>query len=253
MDAFRAPVSDHALAPASPRRAVAAGSRPGQSPARCGPAASGFRCCGRRGGSGLGPGGLGGWRRCGPSRPRLLLPRRPVPGCGSRSSRWRRSPSSSLVCVRCRPCHGRCPSSPCSSARAEPQSRFTAPSTGVCAGRHTLELVLEMKDAIGVAPGRACRGADPHDRACRVRRHRRPARGGGWHGREIRDPLPAARPRGCRAFPRGWSAGSVGAGSGYASPRTARGACARCSANCCVAATGPVPSTGASARAPAPP
>ena len=44
-----------------------------------------------------------------------------------------------------------------------------------------------------------------------------PAAAAGWHGREIRDPLPQ-RVRGAVArFPRGWSAGTVGRGSGYRS------------------------------------
>jgi DNA invertase Pin-like site-specific DNA recombinase len=42
-----------------------------------------------------------------------------------------------------------------------------------------------------------------------------PPAAAGWHGREIRDPLP---PRGAEAttrFPRGWSAGAVARGTGY--------------------------------------
>ena len=38
----------------------------------------------------------------------------------------------------------------------------------------------------------------------------------GWHGREIRDPLPKRVRDAVARFPRGWSAGGVGPGSGYA-------------------------------------
>ena len=48
-----------------------------------------------------------------------------------------------------------------------------------------------------------------------------PPRSAGWHGREIRDPLPQ-RIRDAAQFPRGWSAGSVGRGSGFASPDGSR-------------------------------
>ena len=49
-----------------------------------------------------------------------------------------------------------------------------------------------------------------------------PAAAAGWHGREIRDPLPQ-RVRGTVArFPRGWSAGSVGPGTGYLSRNGSR-------------------------------
>ena len=48
-----------------------------------------------------------------------------------------------------------------------------------------------------------------------------PPRSAGWHGREIRDPLPQ-RIRDAAQFPRGWSAGSVGRGSGFASANGSR-------------------------------
>ena len=49
-----------------------------------------------------------------------------------------------------------------------------------------------------------------------------PPAAAGWHGREIRDPL-AQRLRDAEArFPRGWSAGGVGVGSGYADPDGSR-------------------------------
>ena len=48
-----------------------------------------------------------------------------------------------------------------------------------------------------------------------------PPRSAGWHGREIRDPLPQ-RVRDAVRFPRGWSAGSVGRGSGFASANGSR-------------------------------
>src|SRR3954468_7628827 len=93
-----------------------------------------------------------------------------------------------------------------------------------------------------------------------------PPAAAGWHGREIRDPLPKRVRDAVARFPRGWSAGSVARGSGYASAdrsrslaagaatpvRTARIACARCSDGCCAAATDPDRSTAASAGAPAP-
>ncbi|WP_081686497.1 peptidoglycan-binding protein [Candidatus Solirubrobacter pratensis] len=43
-----------------------------------------------------------------------------------------------------------------------------------------------------------------------------PTPAAGWHGREIRDPLPPASLLTKRAWPRGWSAGAVKLGSGYA-------------------------------------
>jgi DNA invertase Pin-like site-specific DNA recombinase len=43
-----------------------------------------------------------------------------------------------------------------------------------------------------------------------------PTPSAGWHGREIRDPLPAASSLTARAWPRGWSAGAVQIGDGYA-------------------------------------
>jgi DNA invertase Pin-like site-specific DNA recombinase/peptidoglycan hydrolase-like protein with peptidoglycan-binding domain len=53
-------------------------------------------------------------------------------------------------------------------------------------------------------------GGDPHAAA-------------GWHGREIRDPsAPRVRDAAVARFPRGWSAGSVGVGSGYADPGGSR-------------------------------
>jgi DNA invertase Pin-like site-specific DNA recombinase/peptidoglycan hydrolase-like protein with peptidoglycan-binding domain len=44
-----------------------------------------------------------------------------------------------------------------------------------------------------------------------------PPAAAGWHGREIRDPLPQRLRAAIARFPRGWSAGGVGLGSGYAS------------------------------------
>src|SRR5215207_4333385 len=49
-----------------------------------------------------------------------------------------------------------------------------------------------------------------------------PPAAAGWHGREIRDPLPRHVDDAVARFPRGWSAGSVGAGSGYATPNGSR-------------------------------
>jgi DNA invertase Pin-like site-specific DNA recombinase/peptidoglycan hydrolase-like protein with peptidoglycan-binding domain len=43
-----------------------------------------------------------------------------------------------------------------------------------------------------------------------------PPASAGWHGREIRDPWPQRVRDAVARFPRGWSAGSVGLGSGYA-------------------------------------
>jgi DNA invertase Pin-like site-specific DNA recombinase/peptidoglycan hydrolase-like protein with peptidoglycan-binding domain len=43
-----------------------------------------------------------------------------------------------------------------------------------------------------------------------------PPASAGWHGREIRDPWPQRVRDAVASFPRGWSAGSVGLGSGYA-------------------------------------
>src|SRR3954454_3835794 len=45
-----------------------------------------------------------------------------------------------------------------------------------------------------------------------------PPAAAGWHGREIRDPLPQRVRDAVVRFPRGWSAGSVRRGSGYRSP-----------------------------------
>jgi DNA invertase Pin-like site-specific DNA recombinase/peptidoglycan hydrolase-like protein with peptidoglycan-binding domain len=44
-----------------------------------------------------------------------------------------------------------------------------------------------------------------------------PPAAAGWHGREIRDPVPQSASGAVARFPRGWSAGSVGLGSGFAS------------------------------------
>ena len=49
-----------------------------------------------------------------------------------------------------------------------------------------------------------------------------PPASAGWHGREIRDPLPERVGDSVARFPRGWSAGSVGLGSGYARPSGSR-------------------------------
>ena len=49
-----------------------------------------------------------------------------------------------------------------------------------------------------------------------------PLAAAGWHGREIRDPLPQRIRDAVARFPRGWSAGSVGRGSGYARPNGSR-------------------------------
>ena len=45
-----------------------------------------------------------------------------------------------------------------------------------------------------------------------------PPAAAGWHGREIRDPLPTPVRDTARQFPRGWSAGGVGLGSGLVRP-----------------------------------
>ena len=45
----------------------------------------------------------------------------------------------------------------------------------------------------------------------------------GWHGREIRQPIAAASvPSTRQGWPRGWSAGPVRLGAGYASPKGSR-------------------------------
>ena len=49
-----------------------------------------------------------------------------------------------------------------------------------------------------------------------------PPAAAGWHGREIRDPVPERVRAAVARFPRGWSAGSVGAGSGFARPDGSR-------------------------------
>jgi DNA invertase Pin-like site-specific DNA recombinase len=49
-----------------------------------------------------------------------------------------------------------------------------------------------------------------------------PPAAAGWHGREIRDPLARRVDSAVARFPRGWSAGSVGAGVGYATPNGSR-------------------------------
>jgi peptidoglycan hydrolase-like protein with peptidoglycan-binding domain len=49
-----------------------------------------------------------------------------------------------------------------------------------------------------------------------------PPASAGWHGREIRDPLPRDHATGVASFPRGWSAGAVRRGTGYASPHGSR-------------------------------
>src|SRR5262245_35613323 len=61
-----------------------------------------------------------------------------------------------------------------------------------------------------VAPAAFGAGSDPPTAA-------------GWHGREIRDPAAQrARDTLSARFPRGWSAGSVGRGSGYTNPTGSR-------------------------------
>lgn len=49
-----------------------------------------------------------------------------------------------------------------------------------------------------------------------------PPASAGWHGRAIRDPLPRQAANQVARFPRGWSAGPVRPGSGYASPHGSR-------------------------------
>ena len=49
-----------------------------------------------------------------------------------------------------------------------------------------------------------------------------PPASAGWHGREIRDPLPPANREVSVRFPRGWSAGGVARGTGYASAEGSR-------------------------------
>ncbi|MDA0159170.1 peptidoglycan-binding protein [Solirubrobacter ginsenosidimutans] len=49
-----------------------------------------------------------------------------------------------------------------------------------------------------------------------------PPAAAGWHGREIRDPLPKRVSDAVARFPRGWSAGGVALGSGYASSNGSR-------------------------------
>ena len=49
-----------------------------------------------------------------------------------------------------------------------------------------------------------------------------PPAAAGWHGREIRDPLPQRVRDAVARLPRGWSAGSVALGSGYGSPNGSR-------------------------------
>ena len=80
-----------------------------------------------------------------------------------------------------------------------------------------------------------------------------PPAAAGWHGREIRDPLPQRVARCRRALPARLVGGQRRPRAAATPARTARDACARCSGGCCAAATGPARSTAASARAPAPP
>jgi Putative peptidoglycan binding domain/Resolvase, N terminal domain len=49
-----------------------------------------------------------------------------------------------------------------------------------------------------------------------------PPAAAGWHGRTIRDPLPRVPGDTVARFPRGWSAGGVGRGSGYGSTNGSR-------------------------------
>ena len=49
-----------------------------------------------------------------------------------------------------------------------------------------------------------------------------PPASAGWHGREIRDPLPRPTSDAVARFPRGWSAGGVARGTGYANPEGSR-------------------------------
>jgi len=49
-----------------------------------------------------------------------------------------------------------------------------------------------------------------------------PPASAGWHGREIRDPLPRPTSDAVARFPRGWSAGGVARGTGYANPDGSR-------------------------------
>ena len=49
-----------------------------------------------------------------------------------------------------------------------------------------------------------------------------PPAAAGWHGREIREPLPPRAANATTRFPRGWSAGGVARGSGYARPNGSR-------------------------------
>jgi hypothetical protein len=49
-----------------------------------------------------------------------------------------------------------------------------------------------------------------------------PPASAGWHGREIRDPLPTPVLDAVARFPRGWSAGEVARGTGYANPDGSR-------------------------------
>src|SRR5689334_2995770 len=49
-----------------------------------------------------------------------------------------------------------------------------------------------------------------------------PPASAGWHGRAIRQPLPRVVGDAAARFPRGWSAGGVGRGSGYRSANGSR-------------------------------
>jgi len=49
-----------------------------------------------------------------------------------------------------------------------------------------------------------------------------PPASAGWHGREIRDPLPRPTSDAVARFPRGWSAGGVARGTGYNNPDGSR-------------------------------
>src|SRR5690349_7692004 len=50
----------------------------------------------------------------------------------------------------------------------------------------------------------------------------RPDPATGWHGRAIERPEPARSATADAAWPRGWSAGAVGTGTGYVNPRGSR-------------------------------
>ena len=73
-----------------------------------------------------------------------------------------------------------------------------------------------------MAPGGACRGAGPADGTGRVRGRRRPTRVGGLARARDPRPLPVNASDAVPRFPRGWSAGGVARGTGYANPNGSR-------------------------------